>query len=206
VSRRDRPGRSAAGPCSRPGRPQQQDQVHRWIARSGLQQIGRPFPAAGVQDLTGRRSGPPRRNLIGSPGTQVECARPYRYAAVRSGRSAPSRPVRDRGGRERQDSLGAPRRAAGGRTHQTSPDRVQLSAEPEQASRRATNQPTARPGAASSTAEPSTRTGPHGVYGDRFCRNEGVACARIYAQPCIIFHDSVGALTSRRQLLHNLFM
>jgi hypothetical protein len=39
-----------------------------------------------------------------------------------------------------------------------------------------------------------------------FCRNEGVAHARIYAQPCIIFHGSVSALTSQRHLLCHLFV
>jgi hypothetical protein len=36
------------------------------------------------------------------------------------------------------------------------------------------------------------------------CRNEGLAPKRIYAQECIIFHDSASVLTSQRQLLHNL--
>jgi hypothetical protein len=31
-----------------------------------------------------------------------------------------------------------------------------------------------------------------------------VACARTYAQLCITFHDSAGALTSQRQLLHKV--
>ena len=38
------------------------------------------------------------------------------------------------------------------------------------------------------------------------CRNEDVAYERIYAQPCIIFHDSANALTSPLQLLRDLFM
>jgi hypothetical protein len=33
------------------------------------------------------------------------------------------------------------------------------------------------------------------------CRIAAVACAPTYAQPCITFHDSARALTSRRQLL-----
>ena len=39
----------------------------------------------------------------------------------------------------------------------------------------------------------------------RICRIEGVAPGRIYAQECIIFHDSASVLTSQRQLLRNLF-
>jgi hypothetical protein len=38
-----------------------------------------------------------------------------------------------------------------------------------------------------------------------FCRIAVVACARTYAQLCITFHDSAGALTSQRQLLHKVF-
>jgi hypothetical protein len=40
----------------------------------------------------------------------------------------------------------------------------------------------------------------------RICRKEGVACARTYAQLCITFHDSAGALTSQRQLLRKVFI
>ena len=39
----------------------------------------------------------------------------------------------------------------------------------------------------------------------RICRIEGVAPGRIYAQKCIIVHDSASVLTSQRQLLRNLF-
>jgi hypothetical protein len=39
----------------------------------------------------------------------------------------------------------------------------------------------------------------------RICRIEGVAPGRIYAQECILFHDSASVLTSQRQLLRNLF-
>ena len=50
-------------------------------------------------------------------------------------------------------------------------------------------------------APPSARTA-----GDaRHCRNAGVAPRRIYAQECIVFHDSASVLTSQRQLLRNLF-
>ena len=37
------------------------------------------------------------------------------------------------------------------------------------------------------------------------CRIEGVAPGRIYAQECIIFHDSASALTSQWQVLRNPF-
>lgn len=33
------------------------------------------------------------------------------------------------------------------------------------------------------------------------CRNEGVVPGRIYAQKCMIFHDSASVFTSQRQLL-----
>jgi hypothetical protein len=38
----------------------------------------------------------------------------------------------------------------------------------------------------------------------RTCRNEVAAAARVYAQPCIIFHDSASPFTSLRQLLRDL--
>jgi hypothetical protein len=38
----------------------------------------------------------------------------------------------------------------------------------------------------------------------RICRNEVVAVARVYAQTCIIFHDSASTFTSLQQLLRNL--
>ena len=44
----------------------------------------------------------------------------------------------------------------------------------------------------------------HTGLGMLICRNEGVAYARIYTQPCINFHDSASPLTSQRQLLRNL--
>jgi hypothetical protein len=40
----------------------------------------------------------------------------------------------------------------------------------------------------------------------RFCRIEGVACARTYAQLCITFHDSARAPTSQRQLLRKVLI
>ena len=51
------------------------------------------------------------------------------------------------------------------------------------------------------TASPAA----HAVGDVRHCRIEGVAPGRIYAQKCIIFHDSASVLTSQRQLLRSLF-
>ncbi len=44
----------------------------------------------------------------------------------------------------------------------------------------------------------------HTGLGMLICRNEVVAAARVYAQACIIFHDSASTFTSLRQLLRNL--
>jgi len=52
----------------------------------------------------------------------------------------------------------------------------------------------------------ATRSPTERLRDDRSCRNEGVAYVRIYAQRCIIFHDSASTLTSQRRLLRHPFI
>ena len=62
------------------------------------------------------------------------------------------------------------------------------------------------PVAARRTGCPGAALEPFDAEDARSCRNEGVAYARIYAQRCIIFHDSASTLTSQRRLLRHLFI
>jgi hypothetical protein len=129
MSRRGRPGRSPAGPCSRPapGRPQQPGQVRRRVTWPGLQQVGQPFLAAGVQDLADRRGGAAEAELdrvAGNPARVCRQAVQVRGGLARVGQRRPHQPGDRRGRKRRRRARRTPRRAAGSRAHRAAGGRA----------------------------------------------------------------------------------